>query len=90
MEEQIISPRREEIVVKGKLAYSESFGAWNTIRLKKEILNEFRTLKEKQKTFSYKLVFYQDCNKLEKAIRKLRRERLPAPILLWFIKDKSP
>ena len=89
MEEQIISPSKEELIVKGKLAYSESFGAWNTIRLKKEILNEFRALKEKQNVFSYKLVFYQDGDQLEKAIRKLKRDKLPMPILMWFVKEKT-
>ena len=89
MVEQIISPSKDELIVKGKLAYSESFGAWNTIRLKKEILNEFKVLKEKQKGFSYKLVFYQDSNQLEKAIRKLKKDKIPMPVLMWFVKEKN-
>ena len=86
--EQIIRPSKGELIVKGKLAYSESFGAWNTIRLKKEILNEFKTLKEKQKGFSYKLVFYQDGVELEKALKKMKKQGIPTPLLLWFIKEK--
>ena len=88
MEEQIIIPTKEELVVKGKLAYSESFGAWNTIRLKKEVLNKFKTLKEKRSSFSYKLAFYDEGEQLEKAIRKLRKENAPMPVLMWFVKEK--
>jgi len=88
MEEQIISPTKQELIVKGKLAYSESFGAWNTIRLKKEILNEFNILREKRKSFSYKLTFYQNGEQLEKAIHRLRKNKVPMPILMWFVKDK--
>jgi len=88
-EEEIIRPSKEELIVKGKLAYSESLGAWNTIRLKKEILNEYKVLKEKQKIFSYKLVFYQNSTQLEKAMKQVKRDNLPTPMLLWFVKERK-
>ncbi|MBP7708308.1 hypothetical protein KA107_01370 [Candidatus Pacearchaeota archaeon] len=89
MVEEIIGPNKDEVVIRGKLAYSESLRAWNTLRLKKEILNEFKALKDKQDNFSYKLVFYPDEKKLQKALRKIKRNNVPLPVLMWFVKEKN-
>ena len=71
MEAQILRPQRNVIEIKGKLIYTESIGAWNSIRFKKELINEFPQLKEKRSAFSYKMTFYQEYKELEKAIRKI-------------------
>jgi len=89
MEGQIIRPTKEEIQTFGKMFYDNSMRAWNTFRLKNDMLKEFKALKEKQSKFSYKLVFYQEYGQLEKAFRKLKRNKEPLPVLMWFVKEKN-
>ena len=84
MEAQILRPQRNVIEIKGKLIYTESIGAWNSIRFKKELINEFPQLKEKRSAFSYKMTFYQEYKELEKAIRKIKRDGEALPILLFL------
>ena len=88
MESQILRPKRNTLEIKGKLSYGESNRSWNTLRFKKELLNEFPQLKEKLSKFSYKMVFYQEFNELEKVIRKFNRDGEAVPILLWLVKEK--
>ena len=89
MEEQILRPTREEIILNGKISYNESNQAWTTIRFKKELANEFKSLKEKTNKFRYRAIFYQNYNSLEKFLRKMNKESRPLPILLWFVKEKN-
>ncbi len=89
METQTLHPQRKEICLKGKLSYSWEVRAWNTIRLKKEIVNEFPQLKERLSAFGYNLTFYQDYDNLEKFIRKMKRNKEALPILLWLNKQKT-
>jgi hypothetical protein len=88
MEERIIQPVRNEIKIKGKLSYSESNQAWNTIRFKKEFVNEFSQLKEKTSSFGYKMIFYRSYNQLEKTISRSKRKKEPIPVLMFFYKEK--
>lgn len=90
MESQILRPARESLDIKGRIAYTEGHQAWNLIRLKKEIINEFPQLKEKRSSFSYKLLFYHNYSQLEKAIRKMKRNNDALPILLWMVREKKP
>lgn len=89
MEAQTLRPQRNAIEIKGKLTYTESIGAWNSIRFKKELINEFPQLKEKRSIFGYKLLFYQEYNELEKAIRELKKNNGALPILMWLVKEKN-
>jgi hypothetical protein len=89
MEGQILRPSKEEVILEGRLAYSESLRAWNTIRLKKGILDEFKQLRDRMTKFAYKMIFYSEWNELEKALRKNRKEGLPVPVLIWFVKEKN-
>jgi len=59
---------RKVIEIEGKVHYSESFQAWNTLMLKKELFSEFPQLKEKRSKFSYKLAYCRDSKELEKEI----------------------
>ena len=77
---------RTKINSEGKIAYSESFQAWNTIRLKKELFTEFPQLKEKRSNFSYKLVFCRDYEDLSKKIKNLDKNST-MPILMWLYKE---
>ncbi|MFA5020401.1 MAG: hypothetical protein WC533_04880 [Candidatus Pacearchaeota archaeon] len=89
MEAQTLRPQKKEINLKGKLSYSWEVRAWNTIRLKKEIVNEFPQLKERLSAFGYNLVFFQDYNDFEKATRKIKKNKEALPILLWLVKEKT-
>ena len=87
------APRKENLVPRtkikseGKVHYSESFQAWNTIKLKKELFSEFPQLKEKSSKFSYKMTYYRDPTELGKEIREMISGKGAVPILLWLFKD---
>jgi hypothetical protein len=88
MEEQILRPSRNEIKAKGNMYYQAEDHAWNLLRIKKEILNEFKQLKERMSKFTYNMLFYSEWNEFEKAMRKYRKDGLPPPIMIWFVKEK--
>jgi len=87
MEQKILQPSRRVIDIKGKIAYGDSSQSWSNIRLKKEIIDEFPVLKEKRAKFSYNMLFYRDYNELEKALRRMRRQKMPLPLLMFMIKE---
>lgn len=86
MEWRILQPSKKVIDLTGKMFYREAIQAWNTMRIKKEIIAEFPALKEKRSVFSYQMIFYKGYMDLEKAIRKMKKEKLPPPLLLFFRK----
>lgn len=71
----------------GNVSYNEGYGAWNTIRLKKDVLKEFPQLKEKSSRIRYKLVFYKTYEDFNKAIRNMRENNEPLPLLLYFYRE---
>jgi len=89
MKFEILRPRKETVNLKGKLSYNEGIHSWSIIRFKKELTNEFTQLKEKRSKFTYNLIFYQDYDELETAIKKLKRNKEAIPMLLWFMKEKN-
>lgn len=88
MEGQILRPAQKPLDIRGKIFYRESIRAWNTIRFGKTLVNEFPALKERRAKFSYNLLFYKTYDELEKAIRKMRRNKDALPILMFLQKDK--
>ena len=86
MDVKTLQPNRSIIKTEGYLSYGENVQGWNTIRLKKELINEFSALKEKSSKFSYTLTFYRTYEELEKALKKIKREKLPLPMLLFLQK----
>lgn len=88
MEGQILRPIQRTLIVKGKLTYGESQQCWNTVKLKKDFLNEFPILKEKRSQFNYELMLHRNYEELEKKIRKMKREKLPLPILMLLLKGR--
>ena len=89
MEAQVLRPITQDLDMKGRISYSEANQAWNTIRFKKELINEFPLLKEKRSLFSYRAIFYRDFNQLDKAIKKLRKENGAMPIILFMYKESE-
>jgi len=85
--QKTLTPRKK-IDSEGKIAYSESFQAWNTFRLKKEMFLEFPQLKEKISKFSYELIYCRDPEEFEKYAKELVKEgKKVMPLLLWLYKD---
>ncbi len=89
MELQILKPVNETIDIQNKIWYTSSDCAWNVIRLKKEILDEFPQLKERKGKSFCKMIHHKGYIQLEKAIRKMKRTGEAIPILLFFYKEKK-
>lgn len=85
MEKRTLIPR-SIIKVKGKLSYSESLGAWNTIRFKKELVKEFPQLAEKRSKFSYQIKFCRDVKEFESMLKEIKKGE-NMPMLLWVYRD---
>ena len=80
---------RKVISVKGRVHYSESNQAWNTIKLKTEFLNEFQQLKEKRSQFSYEMIFGRTEEEMVEAIKQIIKDKNLMPILMFLYKDKE-
>jgi hypothetical protein len=78
---------RTKIKSEGKIAYSESFQAWNTIKLKKELFTEFPQLQEKRSKFSYQLTFCRSYEELLASIKSLEKNSV-MPLLMWIYKEQ--
>ena len=87
MKSSILAPIKI-IESKGRLSYNESNQAWGTIRLKSELINEFRQLKEKRSKFNYKLLFYRDYEDFEKTVKQIIKSKEVIPVLVWFEKER--
>lgn len=87
MEKKTLIPRNK-IESEGKVHYSESFQAWNTIRIKKELFSEFPELKEKCSKFSYQLIFCRSYEELLKKIKNLKQDTV-MPMLIWLYKNQE-
>jgi len=87
MEKLPLTPRKV-INIDGKVYYNESFQAWNTLKLKKELFTEFPQLKEKRSKFSYELEYYRDSEKLLARVKKMIESGKALPLLIWLFKDK--
>jgi len=87
MEPQVLRPITQELDMKGRISYSDPNQAWNTIRFKKEVVNEFYQLKEKSSKFSYKLTYYRTYEELEKAIKDMNKKGIILPLLLFMYKN---
>lgn len=78
---------RVKIDSEGKVYYNESFQAWNTLKLKKELFAEFPQLMEKRSKFSYKLAYYRDPEKFLEEIKELVKLGEAMPLLIWLFKE---
>ena len=81
---KIISPIHEAIELSGDISYGESQRAWNLIRLKKEIINEFPQLKKRRESFGYNLILHRSYKELKKAINKMEEQGLPVPLMMFI------
>ena len=82
-----LTPHSHLFQVAGRIFYSEGDQSWNTIRLKKEILQQFPQLKEKSSSFGYVMIIPRSQEEMKKLVDE-KKESLP--ILLFFHKDVKP
>jgi len=87
MEPRILQPVKIPLEIKGKIVYREHDQSWNMLKLKKELIAEFPQLKEKRSAFSYQMFFYRTYDDFEKLIKKMKREKLPLPLLMYLVKE---
>ncbi len=80
----IIQPTKEVIVSSGSVSYSEGERAWNTVRFKKEFLQEFPQLRNRLFRTSYHAVVYHSYDLLEKEVKDIVDKKRPLPVLLFF------
>jgi len=79
-----IKPSKEVLDINGSVSYSMSSRAWNTLRIKKELLEEFPLLRERREKIDYKMVLYRDPVDLFLAAEKIMDAEDALPILLYF------
>jgi len=86
---QIISPTKQTVEIKGKLFYSDSDQAWNLIRIKKELLQEFPHLKEKDiDGLVYYMKLYRNYDELKDFVKDIEKNAGIIPIVLFLGQEK--
>jgi len=78
---------RKIVNVQGKLHYNESNQAWNKLKFKKELLDEFPQLKQKRSKFSYEMKYFRDPLDFEKILKELKKHPELLPVLMWFYEE---
>ncbi|MEK6888817.1 MAG: hypothetical protein AABW80_01785 [Nanoarchaeota archaeon] len=85
-----LTPVHESLKIKGKLMYSEGDQAWNTLRLKKEILMQYPHLKDKSASnFIYLMELHRNFDELKKQIETLEKENSLIPIIFFLGKENN-
>lgn len=79
---------KQTIKINGKLSYRESYQSWNVFQLKKEIIDLFPQLKEKQGTFGYDMYYSRSFKDSRKIMDELEKKGV-VPILLLLGKVKE-
>ncbi len=83
-----VRPSNDKWDIIGNVSYNDGYGAWNVIRLKKEVLREFPQLREKSARIRYKLVFYKNYREFSQELKQMEKNNEPLPILLYFYKTE--
>jgi hypothetical protein len=86
---QSLKPVDEVINLVGPILYSPGSRAWNTIRIKKDIIFKFPQLKERRAKFFYKMILHKNYKELEKALRKMKKCKDAVPMLFCLYKEKE-
>ena len=82
-DELILTPKLRPLIVNGSIYYNDKDGYYNLLRLKKQILNEFMELNNKNVSPAYRMEIYRSGEQLLRRIEKLENEKR-LPILLFF------
>jgi len=85
----ILKPNREKLKIQGRLMYHDASRAWNTLRIKKPILDEFSHLKRKDGDFAYLMIYHRTFKDLKDEIEKLEKQESDVIPLLFFLCKKK-
>jgi len=77
-----LQPIEESIPFKGKICYNESAKAWNVIRLNKMMLEIFKDLRKRRKSFCYEMTLFYRYEQLEKSLKKMQKNGERPPMLM--------
>ena len=80
---KVLFPTRKSFKVNGSLSYKNGVG-WNLIRLKKEILQDYSQLKDRNKDFDYTMAVYVTYKEIRDVLDELEKGCKALPILLFF------
>ena len=86
-----LSPIHDVIQVKGKLTYNEGDQAFTNLKIKKEFLQEFPHLKEKNScyNFVYLMKLHRSFENLKQDIETLEKQEETIPIVLMLAKERK-
>ena len=84
----ILTPWTTSLIAEGRVSYNESLGAWNTIRLSKDIIKEFPTLKNRKAKISFKIEYSRTMENLRSTITQTEKENKGIPMLLYIYLDE--
>lgn len=90
-EYKALIPRNDPIKIVGKLIYSEGHQSWNTIRIRKEIIQKFPQLREKSSNFCYKMNMYGSYKELLNDLKAAEKsgEAVPLTLMLCQIRGEG-
>ncbi|MEK6927518.1 MAG: hypothetical protein AABX11_03735 [Nanoarchaeota archaeon] len=88
--EGILVPTKEVFKIKGNILYQESAQAWNTIKIRKEIINYFYSkLKDKRGKFGYTMIVPRSLEETKKEFEEIEKNTQKIPILLYLEEFKE-
>ena len=80
----ILQPFKQVVISTGSMVYDSSLHAWNTVRLKREIVSEFPELKNRSFKTKYTMTVFHSYELLEREIADIVNKKKPIPVLLFF------
>jgi len=82
-----LKPQQEVFRIKGSVLYQESAQAWNTIKIKRELLFLYPQLRDKRNPVKYSMIVARSAEEIKKQIEEVI-EHDKMPILLFFEKEQ--
>jgi len=89
MHSQILIPKSKPLIIDGIVSYSETCRARSIIRLKKDVINEFNDLKNRDKLIRYKLEYYRGPRRLQKRVNEITENGGGIPFLLFIYSEEN-
>jgi hypothetical protein len=86
-QEGFLQPTKEVFRVEGRVSYHEGLGAWGKIVIRKEIVQMFKDLKNKQTSVNYMMAVPTDLSSSKKLLEELYNDNKTIPVFLLFKKN---
>jgi len=77
-------PAMDAVEAVGNVMYNEGMRTWNTLRLTRQIVQEFPLLRSKGSRVGYKAVLPRGLKKIEEMFSAVKNGKLPPPLMLFF------